>query len=114
MKNRNRLTLFLISFYVTVFPILLFAQRNWKRPEAAFSRRAVWIQPGFQEDSAFRPCPIFRKEFDIDEPVKSATVTISAHGLYEARLDDHRIGNDWFTPGYTDYHKRLQYQQYEV
>jgi len=75
---------------------------------------AQWIQPDFAEDPVMRACPIFRKEFKINRPVRSATVTITAHGLYEARLNDQRVGNDWFTPGFTNYHRRLQYQQYEV
>jgi alpha-L-rhamnosidase len=76
--------------------------------------KAQWISPGFAEDSVRRPCPIFRKDFIIDKSVESATLTVTAHGLYEAFMDGRRVGDAWFTPGYTDYHRRLQYQQYEI
>ena len=79
-----------------------------------FSRQALWVQPGYREDSVLRPCPIFRKVFNIDKPIQSAKLTITVHGLYEANLDSQRVGRAWFTPGYTNYHRRLQYQQYDV
>ena len=39
---------------------------------------------------------------------------ITAHGLYEASLNGHRIGDAYLTPGWTSYNKRLQYQAYDV
>jgi alpha-L-rhamnosidase len=89
-------------------------KEDWVQSATAFSRRAQWIQPSFTETSTLRPCPIFRKELAIDKPVKSAKITITAHGLYEAWIGDQRIGTGLFTPGYTNYHRRLQYQQYDV
>ena len=35
-------------------------------------------------------------------------------GLYEVELNGHRVGADPFTPGWTSYGKRLQYQTYDV
>jgi alpha-L-rhamnosidase len=39
---------------------------------------------------------------------------ITSLGLYEASLNDQRVGTDIFTPGWTDYDQRLQYQTYDV
>jgi alpha-L-rhamnosidase len=39
---------------------------------------------------------------------------ITAHGIYEAWLNDKRIGDELFTPGWTTYQKCLQYQVYDV
>jgi alpha-L-rhamnosidase len=89
-------------------------KQEWRELELPFVRRARWIQPGFPEDSIRRPPPIFRKEFTVSKPVQSAIITITAHGLYEVSLDSQRIGNAFFTPGFTDYYRRLQYQHYEV
>lgn len=75
---------------------------------------AKWIQPGFTEDSILRPSPIFRKEFAADKKILSATAYITAHGLYEARINGQRIGDAYLTPGWTVYPKRLQYQAYDV
>lgn len=74
---------------------------------------AKWITT-FAGDTALGPSPYFRKTFTFSKPVKSAIAYITAHGMYEARLNGKRIGKDFFTPGWTSYHKRLLYQAYEV
>ncbi len=75
---------------------------------------AKWIQPGYTEDSIGRPSPLFRKEFVSGRKLLSATAYITAHGLYEARINGQRIGDAYLTPGWTAYQKRLQYQVYDV
>ncbi len=75
---------------------------------------AKWIQPGYTEDSILRPSPLFRKEFAASKKILSATAYITAHGLYEARINGERVGDAWLTPGWTAYQKRLQYQTYDV
>lgn len=77
---------------------------NWK---------AQWIAPGLAEDSA-HPCPVFKKTFPLQQEIRKATLYITAHGLYEATLNGKRIGDAYFTPGWTSYNKRLLYQAYNV
>jgi alpha-L-rhamnosidase len=55
-----------------------------------------------------------RKQFVIQKKIASATAYITAHGLYEAFINGKRVGDAWFTPGWTAYKKRLQYQVYDV
>lgn len=76
--------------------------------------KANWIEAGYTEDSINRPSPLLRHQFVLDKKIKSATVFITAHGLYEAFINGRRVGNDWLTPGWTSYNKRLQYQVYDV
>jgi alpha-L-rhamnosidase len=76
--------------------------------------KAKWITPGFAEDSATRPSPLFRKGFSLTKKVQSAIVYITSHGLYEAQINGHRVGDAYLTPGWTSYNKRLQYQAYDV
>ena len=75
---------------------------------------AVWIQPGYTEDSVARPSPLFRKEFAPRKKLRQATAYITAHGMYEARINGQRVGDALLTPGWTSYHNRLQYQVYDV
>ncbi|MEO1258092.1 MAG: family 78 glycoside hydrolase catalytic domain [Bacteroidota bacterium] len=89
-----------LAFFHTAF----LNKNDWK---------ARWIEPGFQEEKE-RPSPIFRKEFNTGKKIKKATAFISAHGLYEAYLNGNKIGDAYFTPGWTSYNKRLQYQVYDV
>jgi alpha-L-rhamnosidase len=74
---------------------------------------AQWIRPAFMTDSD-QACPILRTSFTIHKPVAAATVYITAHGLYEANINGQRIGDAYLTPGWTSYHKRLQYQTYDL
>lgn len=59
-------------------------------------------------------CPIFSKNVNLEKPVKTAMLSISATGVYEARINDERIGEFILAPGVTSYKSRLQYQTYDV
>ncbi|MDR1891419.1 MAG: glycoside hydrolase family 78 protein [Oscillospiraceae bacterium] len=58
--------------------------------------------------------PVYLKSFDLPEPVKKATLYLTAMGVYEAELNGQRVGDFILAPGWTAYHKRLQYQEYDV
>ena len=76
---------------------------------------AEWIKPGGEEDvSTAQPCPLLRKEFVLEKKIKSARVYITSLGLYEMFLNGRRVGDQLFTPGWTSYNKRLQYQTYDI
>ncbi len=79
---------------------------------AAFEGRAKWITHGLpKEESA---SPVFSKSFPATKPVKQARLYATALGLYEAELNGEKVDDTYFTPGWTSYHKRLQYQTYAV
>ncbi len=59
-------------------------------------------------------CPIFSKSINLEKPVKTAVLSISATGVYEARINDERVGEFILAPGLTSYKSRLQYQTYDV
>ena len=58
--------------------------------------------------------PYLRKAFALAQPVKHAVLYCSALGLYEARLNGQRVGDQVLAPDWTDYRKRVQYQAYDV
>lgn len=74
---------------------------------------AKWIAT-FPADTLPGPSPYFRKSFSFSKTVKSATAYITAHGIYEARINGKKIGKDLFTPGWTSYKNRLLFQSYDV
>lgn len=76
--------------------------------------KASWIGPGYVGDTVNKPSPMFRKGITLNKTVKSAFAYITAHGLYEAQINGAKIGDAYLTPGWTSYHKRLQYQVYDV
>jgi len=59
-------------------------------------------------------CIELQKPFSLSAPVRRARLHATALGLYEAWLNGERIGRDVFTPGWTDYKRRVQYQTYDV
>ncbi|MGP4026031.1 family 78 glycoside hydrolase catalytic domain [Actinomadura sp. 3N407] len=61
------------------------------------------------------PCSHLRKPFVLDgrRPVR-ARAYVSARGLYELRLNGHRVGDVELAPGWTEYDRRVQYQTYDV
>ncbi len=76
---------------------------------------ADWIEPRLQEDpSKPGPAPMLRKEFQVVGPVARARAYVTSHGLYELYLNGRRVGDQLFTPGWTSYAKRLQYQTYDI
>jgi len=77
--------------------------------------KASWIEPNIPEvDTISNPCPFLRKEFNLKGKIKEAKVYISSHGLYQLFLNGEKVGDQLFTPGWTSYNKRLQYQVYDV
>ena len=60
------------------------------------------------------PAPFFRKETYLKAGIKKARLYVTSLGLYEFNINGKKIGNDYFTPGWTDYNKRVYYQTYDI
>jgi len=74
-----------------------------------------WISAAWEEDTKkSMPSPYLRKEFQVAKTVKSARLYVSARGLYQVEINGERIGDQEFTPGWTTYNHRIQYQVYDV
>ena len=83
--------------------------------------QAEWITlnvgsfSGNQYDSLYLPpARYLRQVFTVNKPIRRAMVYASAAGLYELHLNGQRIGRDFFTPGWSDYDKRIYYNTYEI
>jgi alpha-L-rhamnosidase len=79
--------------------------------------KAAWMTPNFVEDEAkSNPAPLLRKDFSVNAKKKivRARLYASAEGLYEMELNGKRVGDQYFTPGWTAYDFRIQYQTYDV
>ena len=60
------------------------------------------------------PAPVLRSAFDLPGGVVKARLYATAHGLYEAMLNGHRVGDQVLAPGWTSYAHRLRYQTHDV
>jgi alpha-L-rhamnosidase len=79
--------------------------------------KAKWITPDLKEDETkSNPAPMLRREFSVSakKKVERARLYASAMGLYEMELNGKRVGDQYFTPGWTAYDFRYQYQTYDV
>ncbi|WP_239616544.1 family 78 glycoside hydrolase catalytic domain [Cohnella mopanensis] len=77
--------------------------------------RARWIEPEDEIDlDAYKPSPFIRKEFLVRSGLVSARAYMTARGLYKFYLNGEEGTDDLFTPGFTSYYSRLQYQAYDV
>ena len=77
--------------------------------------KAQWIIPDLDEKDTFdNPAPYLRRDFEVQRPVKKARLYITSKGLYLSSINGFPVSHDIFTPGWTSYNKRLQYQVYDV
>ena len=60
------------------------------------------------------PAPFLRRAFTLPRAVRSARLTVTALGLYEAEINGKPVGDHVFAPGWTEYRKQVPYQTYEV
>jgi alpha-L-rhamnosidase len=65
-------------------------------------------------DTFLPPAVYLRQEFRIDKPIARATLYATALGLVDMHLNGHRVSDDYFTPGWTDYQKRVYYRTWDV
>lgn len=75
---------------------------NWK---------AKWIKPKTDLGDV---APVFSTDFSLSRTVKNATLYVTAIGVYEASINQCRVGEFILAPGWTSYQHRLQYQTYDV
>jgi alpha-L-rhamnosidase len=56
---------------------------------------------------------VFKQRFRI-KPVQTASIIITALGMYEAELNGVKIGKQMYAPGYTYYPRRFLYQEHDI
>ncbi|MDR3691396.1 MAG: glycoside hydrolase family 78 protein [Fimbriimonas sp.] len=75
---------------------------------------AEWIGMEEPSQSEFATPRYLRRDFDVNKRIKKATLYVTALGLYEIRLNGHRVGDHLLAPEWTNYFKRVQYQTFDV
>ncbi len=74
-----------------------------------------WIgTPVYGGRQSMVPAPYLRKSFTLPGNFHTARLYVTALGLYECSMNGQIIGEDVFTPGWTDYTRRTRYQVYDV
>ena len=76
--------------------------------------KAKWIKATPQIGNV---CPRFTKSFTLEssqDSIVKAEVCASAIGMYFLSINGDRVEYDLFTPGWTSYKTRIQYQRYDI
>ena len=60
------------------------------------------------------PARQYRKEFTATKQVRRATIYATALGIYELHLNGQRVGDAYFSPGWTNYRQRAYYNSFDV
>ncbi len=77
--------------------------------------KASWITMSNEPTvKGSKPAHYYRKEFTTLKSIKRARVYVTSLGLYQLFLNGKKVGDQLFTPGWTSFNKRLQYQTYDV
>jgi alpha-L-rhamnosidase len=95
---------------------------DWSEPafwEMGILEEATWTAswitlPNEKEFDGSKPAQYYRNEFSVAKKIKSARVYVTSLGIYQLYLNGDKVGDELFTPGWTSYNKRLQYQTYDV
>lgn len=110
---------------VRIWPVMSGAEGENKSNSSDWSKPAKWSMGILNRKEwqgkwisypvpSVKDSPFFRKDFTVRKKVKRATLYATAKGLYEAYVNGEKVSNDVFTPGWTDYNKRLYYNTYDV
>ncbi len=86
-------------------------EQQWEGKWISEERDEPEGEEGLYKDE---PARLFRKEFDIEKPVKSARLCITGLGYYEAFINGYRTGYALLAPSWTSYGKRVFYNTYDV
>ena len=66
-------------------------------------------------DPSHGTMPLLRCQFALKQkPIKEATLTATARGIYRATLNGKQVGAEYYAPGISQYNKTHYYQQYDV
>ena len=73
--------------------------------------KSQWIKAPINKEEA---CYEFYLDIESEKQIKKAELFISALGMYRAFIDNIKVSNEVFTPYFTDYGRRTQYQTYDI
>lgn len=75
--------------------------------------QATWIGPPSNPEQA-SPAPVYQRAFRVDGDIAAARLYIAVGGLYEASINDNRVGNNVLDTAVTDYEASVPYVTHDV
>lgn len=92
-----------------------FDDQAWPQAEViARMGESPWGLPSTSHHLTLPQAPFLRRAFSLDKAVKSAALYVTALGVVETRINGRRVGDEFLTPGWTEYKKRVYYRTFDV
>ncbi len=66
------------------------------------------------ENPSCHSLPMLRREFTVRDGLVSARLYATARGIYDCRVNGHRIDDSFFAPGASQFDHHLMYQTYDI
>ena len=66
------------------------------------------------DDKYGNPSPYFRKTFTVEKKIKKATLFASALGVFKLYINGSEVSNDYLSPGWVNYRKKLPFLRYDI
>lgn len=66
------------------------------------------------DDKYGNPSPYFRKTFTVEKTIKKATLFASALGVFKLYINGREVSNDYLSPGWVNYRKKLPFLRYDI
>ncbi|MGJ5816602.1 family 78 glycoside hydrolase catalytic domain [Paludibaculum fermentans] len=60
------------------------------------------------------PLPLFRREFQVVKPLRSAIALVSGAGFHELRVNGRKVGDHVLAPAWTNYKATMLYEAFDV
>lgn len=102
----------LLLLCLSAVPILALSARA-VAPHQGIDMKFVTLPGSFDKDKR-QPAIYAKRTFNVNRPLKKATLRMSALGVYEGYLNGKKVTDEYLRPGYTDYNYRVQYQERDV
>ena len=66
------------------------------------------------DDKYGNPAPYFRQKFSLKSNVKKATIFASALGVFKLYVNGNAVSDDYLSPGWVNYAKKLPFVRYDI
>jgi len=67
-----------------------------------------------QDACSIETAPIFRKIFNVDKKIKTASIYYAALGMADITINGKRVGDEELGPPFSDYSKRIYYTTHDI
>ncbi len=92
-----------------------FDDSSWKKAIVAASFGDAPWQETKPQPMILPPARYLRKEFVVGSlPIRQARLYVTALGIYQVFINGRPAADEYFSPGWTDYRKRVYYRAYDL